>query len=475
MSNLVPGIFITISDLASSTPSTGLTKVLLIGMKLSTGTLAAHTPLRVFSESDALAATGEGSQLIQMYRAARRTDPTCDITIVAVIAPVSAAATGTFTVVGTTTTATPLILQVEDETITVPLAIGDDQTDVATKIEAAIDAVTYLHVTSAFALGVVTVTARSHGIHGNGIWLDVKQPVPPGITVARVAMSGGTGSPDVDGALQSLGGVRYNYIVLPDTGATNLDDVTTYLDARWLANSAIDGHAIVGVRDTLGNLATLGLGLDTKHLSVFGEPSVPSNPWVQAAAIAALRWKTTNPNLSLYDFDLVAITAPDETQYLNPDDRNTLLVAGIATYHYVSGNVRVDRFVTAYKTNGLGQPSDALLDAETKFTVSAMRQERMRVLLSTIGKILVPDAAAVSYDLETATVIIDPEGIAELLRNQYEDDFQKQGWVSEVEGFKAGLVVSLASASRVTFYTPDTINGTLYRIEGSMEFKKTGS
>jgi phage tail sheath gpL-like len=476
MADLVPGTFISISDLSVSTPATEQTKVLLIGIKLSTGTLAVNTPTRIYSDAEGDEAGGVGSQLAQMVRAVRRQNPRVHLTVVAVAAAVSTAATGTFTFGGTATTANPLIVQIEDETITVPLAIGDDQDAVALALDTVLGSGDYdnLHVTCVNADEVATLTARSHGIHGNGIWLaNVK--VPPGITSTIAAMASGAGSPDVDAALQSLGAVRYDYIVLPDTGSDNITDTTTYLDSRWLAANANDGHAIVGLRNTVGNLATFGAALDTKHISVFGDPYVPSSPWVQAAAVAALRWTVTNPKFSLHNENLTAIVPPKETQYLNPDDRNTLLLAGISAYHFVSGNVRVDRFVSLYKTNGLGLASDALLDVETKLTVSAIRQARMALLLPLIGKILVPDASAVAYDLETAPQIIDPEGIRTLLLIQYRQDFMPQGWVSDPEAFEEGLEVEMSSSTSVTFYTPDTINGILYNLEGTLEFTLSGS
>jgi len=471
MATKLPGTRIEISDQRVSTPSTQDVKVLLAGVKLPAGTLAPNTPKQVFSESEVIEAAGEGSQLLQMYRYARGINARVNMTVVAMDAPAGAQAAGTLTFGGLATTAQPVIVQIEDETISIPVTIGDDGAAIAASAQTIIAGGEYdfLHVAATTALAVTTLTARNDGAYANEI--NVKAiSVPPGVTLVIVGMAGGTGAPDVDSALASLGGVRYNYIALPDTDATNLADVDTFLADRWTADKAIDGHAVGAKRDSVANLAVLGLGLDTKHTSIFGDPNLPSSPWCQAAAICSLRATVTNPKVTLRNSNLSSLVAPLETEYLDPDDMSTLLDAGIAVYWYVQNVPRVNRFPTLAKTNDLGQSSEAFYDVETKLTVSAIRQERIRVLSPQIGKILVDDASSTEYDLSTAGQIIDAEGIRQILITQYRDDFTPQGWVSDSEGFEFDLIVTKTASDQVTFISVPRITGNLYDIPGTIEF-----
>jgi phage tail sheath gpL-like len=215
MATRLPGVLANISDSGISTPSTDLVKVLLLGIKLPAGSLAVNTVTKVISDSQAVNLAGEGSQLVQMVRASRAQDSSVDLSIITMDEGAGVAATQIITIVGTTTTANPLIVRIGAEEITIPLIIGADQTDVATAIDAEVNLILGLHVSSSFALGVATLLTKSVGIHGNSILVKVVS-TPPGITAVVAAGVAGTLAPDVDAALQSLGATtRYNYIALP--------------------------------------------------------------------------------------------------------------------------------------------------------------------------------------------------------------------------------------------------------------------
>lgn len=473
MAERLPGIFAEISDTRVSSPASASRRVLCIGIKLPAGSLAVNTEKRIFSEAEAIEAGGEGSQLVQMVRAIREQNARVNLTIVAVDAPVGAAATYTLTVTGTATTAEPLDLRIEGEPVRVELAIGDDANAVAGKIDVELGLSDYdgLHTSSSVALNVVTLTAKSHGVHGNGILVEVIS-APPGVSVAVAAGAAGAGAPDVDAALQALGTTRYDYVVLPDLDATNLADWISYADSLWLPDEARDGHAISFFRGTVGEAATFGLGEDTKHVSTFASPSMPDNPWEIAAVIAAARWTQANPKVSLYNDDL-ALAPPLEANRLNPTDRTTLLDAGIATFHYVQDAPRVERFLTLAKTNDLGQNSEAFLDLETKITVSTIRQDEILRLQPEIGKILVPDRASVQFAVGVAEQTTDVSRIRQLLITQYSGvatSFEAQGWVSDPSGFAEDLIVEQVDSTTISVTSVPRINGIFYRGPVAIEF-----
>ena len=470
MANVVPQQAYVIDDSSISSPSTDNVEVLLVGMKLAAGSLAVNTPTKIFSTAEAIEAAGEGSQLVQQVRYLRSQSSRVNTTIVAMDAPAGAAATFTITFGGVATTAQALQFQVEDQTITVPVVIADDGTAQATAAAAELADPKYagLHVTAGSALAVLTLTVRSLGEHGNEI--NVKKIFePPGTTQAVAAGVAGTGAPDVAAALASLGAIRYNYICIPDTNATNLTAVQTFLEARFAALVALDGAAIAGKRDTVGNLATLGLGEDTEQILILGDPSMPANPWAQAAVYAAARATKTNIKVPLRNVDL-NLVPPDPSGYLDADDRNTVLAAGIAVYFYVGDVPRIDRSVTLYKLNKLGQASTAYFDLETKLTVSEIRQEHMRVLRPELGKVLLDSIASTEVNVLTAGDVTDADRIRDILTTQYVDEFMPRAWTSDFDSYKTTLVVTKTGPNSVTFFEKPKINGILYDLSGTIAF-----
>jgi len=443
-------------------------KILVFGIKTVAGSLAVNTPTRVFSADEAATYAGRGSQAHQEVAAVFEAYRSADVTLVLMAAPAGAAATGTLTYAGAATAATPIILQVEDQSVVVPVAIGDSAATIAAAADTAVSEYLDLHATSSVLAAVQTLTARSIGTHGNQIRFTVLQNTP-GVTIAPVAMAGGAGDPDLAAAIAVLGGVRYKYWVLPDAAALNLTAAITELDDRWTESRQIDGHAFIGYRDTVGNLATLGLGEDTKHVTIFGDPSVPANPWTWAGRVAGLRASVENPKLTLYILDIPGLIAPDETEYLQPADQQTLLSSGIATFHFVAGRPRVQRMVTLYKLNGLGQPSEIFQDAETKLTASEIRQLQLIVLQPYIGKTLVDNIGAVQYDVDTADKVIDPDGIAQVMISLNREVFQARAWTDNADYYDENLQVVRSGPNELTINTSPPIPGTNYINTGTID------
>jgi phage tail sheath gpL-like len=471
MAARIPGTFAEISDKRSSTPSTDRRRVMAIGIKLPGGTLAVNTEKDVFSEADAIEYAGEGSQLVQMVRAVRAQDPRAKLTIVAMDAPVSAAAVGTFTFAGTATTANPAILRIEGRRVTVPVAIGDDGTAVALAADTVLTGAEFdsQHTASTQALAELTLTAKSHGVHGNEILLEALT-LPPGITVTIVQPTGGAGAPDLDSALQAIGPTRYNYTILGDTDATNLADFDTYADELWTKEIQRDTHGITFKRADVSTLSTFGLGLDNKHLTTFGSPDMPNNPWYIAGVIAAARFSQSNPKASLHGDDL-KLVAPSTDKRLKTTDIETILQAGVSAFHYVQDVPRVLRFLTLQKTNDLAQPTEAFLDAETKFTASEIRQSQILILDPEIGKILVDDMSSVQWTVGTTVQIVDVRRIRQILISQYSgnaDSFEAQAWVGNVAGFVEALEVSKVNSTTVAIVSVPYINGIAYRFEATI-------
>lgn len=476
MATLVPGVSIDISDQLSASLGTA-SRIVIFGI-IEGGSLSPNVPTRVYSPDEGKTLAGVGSQLAQMISAVFAEYRQADVTVIGMAAPAGTAAAGSFDFTGSVpTTANPIRLGIEDKILTVPVAIGDTPTDIAASADTALAAAGFaddLHVTGSAALAVFTLTARSVGAHGNQIRLrDNVATLPPGIVVSTTAMTGGAGVPDLPTAIAAVPGVRYKYWVAPDVDSVNLAALQAELEDRWTKERQIDGHAIIGLRDSVSNLATFGDGEDTEQISVFGDPNWLANPWVWAGVITGERAQLSNPRLTLYNRDLRSLAPPPDTEIIDEADSETLLAAGIATLQLVGGQSRVMRFATLYKTNSDGQPSTLFFDAEIKLTTAEIRQAQLSALKPKIGNVLVDDASAVDYDPDVAGEVIDPEGIRQILINQNDEEFQPAAWTErpaeQPSYFDDTLQVNRTGQNQVTIISSPPITGTNYRNEGTIE------
>jgi phage tail sheath gpL-like len=196
---------------------------------------------------------------------------------------------------------------------------------------------------------------------------------------------------------------------------------------------------------------------------------VPANPWTWSGRIAGLRASVENPRLTLYNLDIPGLLPPDETEYLQPSEQQTLLSSGIATLRFVNGRSRVQRMVTLYKNNGIGQPSTVFQDAEVKLTASEIRQLQITVLQPYIGKVLVDDIGGRQYGVDTADQIIDPEGIRQVMISLNREVFETRAWTDDADYFEEQLQVVRSGENELTINTSPPITGVNYVNNGTIE------
>lgn len=223
----------------------------------------------------------------------------------------------------------------------------------------------------------VTFTARHKGTLGNAIEIDagtLTEDGAPPVGLAFTAMSGGSGDPDLQTALASLGDDEYDWIAAPYADTVNLGRVSDLLgdtSGRWSYIKQIYGHYICTHVGTVGALSTLGNSRNDQHVSIVPCRKFLSTPWMAAAAVGAVAAMHLQdaPELSrpLQSLPLVGIKGPRlKADQLTKTDRQTLYYDGISGY-YVDrdGTIRIDRVVTTYQSNAWGDPDWTYLDIET--------------------------------------------------------------------------------------------------------------
>ncbi len=236
-------------------------------------------------------------------------------------------------------------------------------------------------MTATAALGVVTCTARHGGEVGNDIDLRVDvaaQAVPAGLTVTVAAMSGGTGNPDIEGALDLLPGAWYTDVSFPWSDATNVQAFASWAIARFAATSRLDVHGYVAKRATYGQAGTFGQLTNCPFLSCFALKASQTSSWsIAAAAHAIAAFHLSNdPARQLRSLVLPGVVAPDPADQYSDLESELLLRAGISMLECLAdGTVTIARMITTYRVSSLGIADRAWLDIMVPKTMSRIRYD----------------------------------------------------------------------------------------------------
>lgn len=383
---------------AQQGPSVMQYRILAMGQRLPTGTVAALTPTRITSAKQAEKAFGKGSQLARMLAAHFRNNTTTELVAVALDDDnAGQKAKGGMTFSGGTSTGGTLCLYIAGERARVGISTAMSAADMASAVAAAVNADGSLPVTASANLETVTFTARHAGEWGNGI--DVRlnyhtgEETPEGVRIAfegadhgldagavdgsptlpcevaamlagtsayyaaidparplqtltltgymppregrGMKLTGGSGNPEIENVFAALDDTHYHIFTVPYTDAANLTAIKEELARRWGPLKMIGGVAMAAYYATHGKTGELGDRHNSPHLLLHGT----GGPWTR-------------------------------------EERNLLLWDGIATaYEDADGSMRVERMVTTYKENALGAPDRAYLDVETIFTLEYLRYD----------------------------------------------------------------------------------------------------
>ena len=378
----VPGVYAEFSTANAIRGLVGIPyKILVVGQKLSSGTIAALTPVRVASENEAKTYFGQGSMLHAMFvalKAANRYTETWAIALSDAGGAVAAAGSITFS--GTITGAGTVHAYIAGTRVDVSVTTSSTPASVATALISAINADLNLPVTAASGgSGIVNVIARNLGTVANDLDLRVNyyddEALPAGLAAAVVAMSSGTGDPSLTTLADAMGDEWYNVIAFPYTDATSLTAIETEMNDRWGPERPIEGVVIAAKRGTQGTLGTFGDGRNSPHVCVMGMPSMPSPTYQVAASLAGVvaQYGQVDPARPFQTLELPGILGPKPLNLFTSAERNLLLYDGISTFNVVSGVTQIERLVTMYKLNAAGLPDESYLAVNTMLTLGYLR------------------------------------------------------------------------------------------------------
>lgn len=440
-------------------------KHLLIGQRLSAGTVAKHIPTRITSKEQAQTYFGIGSMLSQMADKHFKNNKITETWAIALDDDSGgASATGTLAFTGPASANGTLFLYIGGQRLTVGVTSGDSATTVGAAVASAINAMTSLSVTGSNTTGTVTLTARHKGVAGNKI--DVRtnynagEALPAGLGLTITGMASGTSNPDVSAALAALGDVQYNVITFPYTDANSLTDIETELADRWGPMRQIEGVAITADNVSHANLGTLGDSRNSPFLSIMSCTGVMNPPWEVAAAVAGnvSYYGNIDPARQFKTLPLVEIYPPAQSARYTVAERNILLYDGISTFTIDAGGVvRIERIITTYKTNGAGADDPSYLDIMTPMLLGYIRYDFRNYILRKYPR---HKLANDGTQYGQGQAIITPKvGKAEAVAKFRQ--WESMGLVENAEQFKRDLICerNITDPNRLDWLmSPDLVN-----------------
>lgn len=351
-------------------------RVLIIGQRTASGTVAEKIVKQVYSDKEAETCFGAGSQAHLMARAAITANPYLDLSVVALNdAGAGVAAAGTLTITGPASSAGTLTAYIGSQKVEVAIAKDDTATVIGDALVAKIAAKPDLPVTAANALGTVTITAKNKGLCGNQIGLAYDLAGAAGVAVAVVAMAGGATNPGIQDALTAVFAEQYHLVVTPFNNQTDLVTLKTHLDSVSGALEKRPATAFYGFTDALASATTLGGQVNhgrtggpyLRYTAATKRRSLPSEI---AAAFAAVKAGVEDPAQPLNGLELPGIAVPDIADRLSRTEQETCLYNGVLPLEVGLGEkVRIVRAISTYVKDAQGVDDISLLDLTTIWTL----------------------------------------------------------------------------------------------------------
>lgn len=364
---------------------------LIIGQRISSGSIAAEVPKLVSSVAQAEDYWGRGSQIADMFRAFKQNNESGEVWGVA-LDDSGAAASADFAFSGTATEAGEVVAYFGGHRVAVTVEDGDTAANIVTNMLAELADSDHDMIPANFSgnSGTLHVVQKNAGDVGNDFDCRLNyydgEALPAGISCSITASHGGSGAPDIQDALDAIGDTQYHVIIHPYTNSANLEALEAELEDRWGPLNQNDGMAVTFKKDSYADLVTLGSSRNSAHSIIVGDNEIPTSPWAVAAAVGAVFGYNAqiDPARPFQTLRLYGVLQPETTDKLTSTERNILLRNGIATLmHDRSGGVvRIERLVTTYQLNPFGTADTSYRDATTVKTLSYLRWDWRNFLLN---------------------------------------------------------------------------------------------
>ncbi len=363
-------------------------KLLLVGNKTSAGSKTANQDVDpVFSQTEADAYYGPGSELARMFAAAVRI-PGVQIWCAPVTESAGAAATMTVTFATNASSDGEFRYYFDGELVTVPVTNGQTPTQVGDRMVTEISAKTRLSVTAANITGTVTVTRKQKGPRGNDaiVYQDVTKK-PGGMTstlggagaavnTVGKKFAGGTTADDVTALAAVVFPGWYQRVALAPNDATNLGVWETNTDSKAGPLEGRPEHVVVGFNGSISAAQSLSqTTLNNPRFQLLWQLNGESHPCELAAVFAALRAVTEqgDPNADYDDVVLPGIApARFNADVPQRSTKVSALQTGVTPITTENAQAKIVRSITTKCLDGTS-PDYRTLDTSQSSTPDAFR------------------------------------------------------------------------------------------------------
>lgn len=355
--------------------------VLLVGQMLDTGTAEPYSLTRPMSDRQACDWFGRGSMLAQMVSAYLTANPVTKMLAIPVPDdPTGVVAAGRVHFEGAVATAAPLCLYIGGRRVRAATRAGTTAAEAAAALRDAINADPDMAVSAITADATLVLAARHAGECGNDIdirWNYKGEYPPEGLKGIIAQMAGGSGNPEAEEVIASMGSTRFHMIAWPWRDAATLDALKDEMDSRWDPIRQIDGQVIVVAPGNFGEAVTFSARHNNKHLTVLPGEGGPTPSWVDAAASMAVLayYGNQDPARGFNTLVIPGVEPPAfADRFVDFPERNQGLFEGLSSrFVNADGNVCFSNVITTCRLNPLGAEDKAFLSLNSTLTLSYLR------------------------------------------------------------------------------------------------------
>ncbi len=306
-SNPIPGIYAEARYAqGESGGDIGPKKVLIIGGKVSAGTITAGTqivgPLSDEAEFETYAGAGSaghrmGKRFLKLYKGAA-------LYYVAYTTPAGSAAVDKLIItVGTITGGGVVEIVIAGETCSCSFSTSSTATTIGDAIAADINSRTWLPVTASNVTGTVTITAKAEGVLYNSIRMRAKCTANKGVSVnssmtsdIAIGTSGetgaaiGVGTADYTTVCSTILGTKFHRIIVDSQVLGTMDNVVTQINLQAEPTTGYRQQMIAGLALTPSAAATLASNsaINAARARVINQEESPEEHYLTAATCGAV-------------------------------------------------------------------------------------------------------------------------------------------------------------------------------------------
>jgi phage tail sheath gpL-like len=456
--NLIPNLLLTPGAYIEYDSSRGVQglallpkRAVIIGSRLSTGTVAAGVLTQILSPDDGDRYFGRGSQLAAACRAYKKANRLTEVWAVS-LTDAGTAATKTITITGPATSDGTLHFLVGGRPVDVAVTNAQTATQIATAVDTAfaLYEADWLY-TFAPAAGVVTGTARNANAASQNFDIRLNyyegdaRDMPSGVAVVVADGVAGATNPTVATAITAIGDEWFTTWVSLYSDTANVAIIEAELEDRWGPEDQQDGKCFYSIPGTHGDITTIVSARNSPFSCMLAQGTSPTPPCEVAAILGAV-WDTeSDPARPRQTLKLPGMLSPARSSLFTRAERNLLLEDGAATFKTdVSGNCFIERTVTTYKTNANGVGDTTFRDLETLDTLAAIRYTtRARITTKYPRHKLADDGTAYGPGQAVVTPSVIKSEIIALFR-----EWEALAWVEDGAQFKEELIVERNASDR---------------------------